>query len=113
MTYAISARSRTGNIADVTFTGNHVLSVGDRIRIDNIGGTNPQVFNGDWVITAIPAANRVQFQTPASATITSESVGGNVTVTNQIRFAPPTFTRFFDNREFCLLYTSPSPRDRG
>jgi hypothetical protein len=99
LTYAISARSRAGNIADVTFTGNHVLSIGDTIRIDNIGGTNPQVFNGDWVITAIPAANRVQFQTPASATITNESVGGNVTVTNQIRFSPPTFQRFFDNRE--------------
>jgi len=99
LTYAISARSRTTDIADVTFTGNHVLQVGDKIRIDNIGGTNPQVFNGDWTITGVPAANRVQFQTPTSSTITNENVGGNVTVTNQLRFSPPTFTRFFDNRE--------------
>jgi hypothetical protein len=98
-TFSISARSRVGNVADVTFTGNHAFQVGDKIRIDNIGGVNPQVFNGDWTITGIPALNRVQFQTPTSSDITNQSVGGNVAATNQIRFAPPTFTRFFDERE--------------
>jgi hypothetical protein len=97
--YSISARSRTSNVADITFTGNHDLQVGERIRIDNIGGVNPELFNGEWTISAVPAANRVQFVTPASGTVTNASVSGNVNAVNQVRYTIPTYTRALANRE--------------
>jgi hypothetical protein len=97
--YTVSARSRTSNVADVTFTGNHDLQVGEQIRIDNIGGVNPELFNGEWTISAVPAANRVQFVTPASGTVANASVSGNVNAVNQIRYSIPTYTRALASRE--------------
>ena len=97
--YTVSARSRAANVADITFTGNHDLLVGERIRIDNIGGVNPELFNGEWTISAVPAANRVQFVTPASGTVANASVSGNVNAVNQVRFTIPTYTRALASRE--------------
>lgn len=81
--FTITARSRAVNVADVTFSATHNLQVGNTITIQNItgSGATPAIFNGTHVITAIPAANRVQFFTGDSGTIANEAVSGVARVT--------------------------------
>jgi hypothetical protein len=79
-TFTVTARSRSVNVADVTFNTTHNLQVGNTITISNISGASPEVFNGTHVITAIPAANRVQFFTQDSGTIAGASVSGTIQV---------------------------------
>ncbi|WJZ48558.1 ALK tyrosine kinase receptor [Actinomycetia phage DSL-LC01] len=97
--YSINNRNRTANVADVTFTANHDLIVGDRIRIENMTGADAAVFNGDFTITNVPAANRIQYQTSTSGTITATGVSGTATAMQQIRYSIPTHTRAIARRE--------------
>lgn len=98
-TFTVQSRSKTGSVADITFTAAHDLLVGEAIRITNIGGTVPEEFNGDWVITGVPASNRITFTSSVNATRTTETVGGTATAVNQIRYTIPTFTRNVSNRQ--------------
>lgn len=98
--YSITARSRSGNVVDMTFTGNHDLVAGDRIRIENISGTVPATFNGDFTITGVPAANRITYNTTTSGTIANETgLSGTATAMQQIRYSIPTHTRTISRRE--------------
>ena len=96
--FTVSARSRAANVVSITTTANHTFVIGDTIRIDNIGGANPEIFVGEWVITSVPAANQFTFTTPTSGTVTSASVSGNIVGVNQIRYTIPTYTRTITNR---------------
>ena len=97
--FTITARSRSANVADVTVSAAHGFEVGERIRINNIGGSVPQTFNGEWVISSIPSSTRVTFTTPTSGTISNEVVGGTMAGVNQLRYTIPTYTRVVSNRE--------------
>ena len=97
--FTINGRSRAGNIADISLTAAHGLVAGDTIRINNIGGANPQVFNGEWVIASTPTTSRVTFVTPTSGTITNVDPGGTMLACNQIRYTLPTLTTPIARRE--------------
>ena len=97
--YSLSARSRAGNLCDVTFTGNHDLLAGDLVRIENVSGTSPAIFTGDFTISTVPAANRITFVSATSGTIANESVSGTATAINQIRYSINTHTRNISSRE--------------
>lgn len=96
--FTVSNRARAANVVSITTTANHTFVIGDTIRIDNIGGANPEVFTGEFVITSVPAANQFTFNTATSGTVTLASVSGNITGVNQIRYTIPTFTRTITNR---------------
>lgn len=98
-TFTINARSRTANVADVQVTAAHGLVAGDTIRINGIAGANPEVFNGEHVVTSTPTTTRVTFVTPESGTIVNASVGGTLTAVNQIRYGLSTFTTPISRRE--------------
>lgn len=97
--FTIQSRSKTNAVADITFTATHDLVVGDAIRITNIGGTVPEEFNGDWIITGVPTSSRITFTSSVNATRTSETVSGTATAVNQIRYSIPAFTRSVTNRQ--------------
>lgn len=97
--FTITSRSRSANVADITVNTTHGFEVGEKIRINNIGGVNPEIFNGEWTIASIPATNRVTFITPTSGTVSSASVGGTMTGVNQLRYGIPTYTRAISARE--------------
>ena len=97
--YTIQSRFKTGAVADITFTAAHDLLVGETIRITNIGGTFPEEFNGDYVITGVPTSTRITFNSAVNTTRSVETVGGTATAVNQIRYTIPTFTRNITNRQ--------------
>ena len=97
--FSITARSRSANVVDITVNTTHGFEVGDFIRINNISGSDPQLFNGEWAIASIPATNRFTFITPTSGTVASASVSGTVTGVNQLRYGIPTYTRNLAARE--------------
>jgi hypothetical protein len=97
--FSVSARSRSGNVADLTLNTTHLFEVGDKIRIANITGVNPEVFDGTHTITGVPATNRIQFQTATSGTITNASVTGSALGSHQMRLTIPTYTRTVARRE--------------
>jgi hypothetical protein len=109
-TYSINNRNRTANVADVTFTANHDLIVGDVVRIENMTGVDASVFTGDFTITNVPAANRIQFTTATSGTISALGVSGTATAVQQIRYSIPTHFRSLSRRELVshniALYTT-------
>lgn len=97
--YSINSRNRSGNTADLQFTGNHDLIVGDRIRIENMTGANAAVFVGDFTITNVPAANRIRYATATTGTIAALGISGTATAMQQIRYSKPTLTRAIARRE--------------
>ena len=97
-TFTISNRARAANVVTITTSANHTFLIGDAVRIDNIGGVNPELFTGEFVITSVPAANQFTFTTTTSGTVVSAAVGGNVVGVNQIRYTIPSFTRPIVNR---------------
>jgi hypothetical protein len=97
--FTITARSRSANVADITVNTTHGFEVGEKIRINNIGGPNPEVFNGEWTIASVPATNRVTFITPTSGAIANATVGGTMAGVYQLRYGIPTYQRFLSSRE--------------
>ena len=97
--FTITARSRNANIADITVNTTHGFEVGEKIRINNIGGASPEIFNGEHTIASIPATNRVTFITSTSGAVVNASVGGTMAGINQIRYGIPTYTRGISARE--------------
>ena len=78
--FSVTNRSRTVNVCDVTLNTTHNLQIGNSITIENISGTDSDVFNGTHVITNIPASNRIQFFTQTSGTVNAASVSGTLKV---------------------------------
>ena len=108
--FSITARSRTANVADITVSTAHGLVAGDTIRINNISGTDPQIFNGEWVVSGVPTTTRLTFVTPTSGTVANASVSGTLRAVNQIRYSISTFTTPIARREqishTLLLFTT-------
>jgi hypothetical protein len=96
--FSVSAVNRSGNVADVTFNTTHSLDVGEIIRIANCS-QQPQIFNGTWTITEVPATNRVRFTTPTSGTVTNVGASGSIIAPRQIRMSIPTYQRAISERE--------------
>ena len=96
--FSVSAVSRVGNVADVTFNTTHSLEVGEVIRIANCS-QQPAIFNGTWTISEVPATNRVRFVTPATGNITNVGATGTIVAPRQIRLSIPTYTRAIASRE--------------
>ena len=97
-TFSVSAVSRIGNVADVTFNTTHSLEVGEVIRIANCS-QQPQIFNGTFTITGVPATNRAQFTTTTTGNITNVGASGSIVAPRQIRLGIPTYQRALSNRE--------------
>ena len=97
--FSITARSRTANLVDITVNTAHGLVAGDTIRINNISGTSPQLFNGEWVVSSVPTTTRLTFVTPTSGTVTNESVSGTLRAINQLRYGISTYTTAIARRE--------------
>jgi hypothetical protein len=97
--FSISSRFKNGTVADITTSVNHGLITGDRVRVYNIGGANPELFIGEFTITGVPALNRFTYTTVDSTTIVNAGVGGTVLAPNQIRYGIPTYTRGIARRE--------------
>lgn len=96
--FSVSAVSRAGTVADVTFNTTHSLEVGEVIRISNCS-VSPEIFNGTWTITGVPATNRVTFTTPTTGTVINVGASGTIAVPNQIRLSIPTYQRIVSERE--------------
>jgi hypothetical protein len=96
--FTVSSRVRAGNVVTIVTTANHDLLVGEKVRINNIGGASPEVFNGEYVITATPAANSFTYTTATTGTVALASVGGTITAVNQFRYTSSTHVRNVTNR---------------
>ena len=64
----------------VTTASNHGLSVGAAI---NLSGATPSGYNGNWMVTAVPAANQLQFQMTTNP--------GAASVNGSLKIAPPVY----------------------
>jgi hypothetical protein len=89
--FSITSRFKTGNIADIQLNTTHGLEPGDTIRINNISGANPELFNGEHVVTSIPSTSRVTFVTQNTTSVASAGVSGTLRAVNQIRYGLPTY----------------------
>lgn len=96
-TFTVLSRSRAANVVTITTTANHDLLVGEKVRINNIGGINPEIFNGEYTITAV-TANTFTYTTATTGTITVATVGGTITAVNQIRYTNTTNTKDISSR---------------
>ena len=97
--YSINNRNRSGNVVTVNFTGNHDLVVNDRIRIQDLSGASADELMGDYVITAVPAANQIRYVTSSSGTIAAAGVSGTAYAAFQIRYSIPDHNRTIARRE--------------
>jgi hypothetical protein len=96
--FTVSSRVRAGNVVTIVTTANHDLIVGELVRISNIGGVNPEIFNGEFVITGTPAANSFTYTTATTGTVTLASVGGSIVAVNQLRYTNTTHVRSVTER---------------
>ena len=70
ITVSINNKARTTNVATLTTTAAHGLSVGMKITITGVDAT----FNGDYRITGVPTTTTFTYTTATSGTITSTPV---------------------------------------
>ena len=89
----ITWRRRTGNTVRMYLDTNHNMRVGEWLRISNCTGNQPEEFNGEWQITAVPSAREVEWTSPNTGTIAQQNIDGTVWASRQIRaFDEPQFT---------------------
>jgi uncharacterized protein YdeI (BOF family) len=75
LTYSVTNKALTSNVATLTTSINHNLVVGQTIKVSGVNAT----FNGSYVITAV-TANTVSYAKTA-ANVTSSSATGTVALT--------------------------------
>ena len=81
----ITWRRRDGDVVEMYLDATHQFEVGEYVRISNITGNNPEVFNGEWQITGVPDNRRIQWRTPTTGAIAQQNVDGTVIASRQIR----------------------------
>jgi hypothetical protein len=84
LTRNISQTSLTSNVAEITTSVNHQFSVGDTVTI---AGASNAVYNGTYVITAVPLANRFRYSRTNANLALANSVGTAAKVTTPGRGA--------------------------
>jgi hypothetical protein len=96
----ITWRRRTGNVVRMYLDTNHGMEVGEWLRISNCTGSQPEEFNGEWQITAVPSAREVEWISPNTGTIAQQNIDGTVWASRQIRaFDEPQYTFAVAGRE--------------
>lgn len=70
-TFSISNKILTSNVATLTTSANHNLSVGQTVLVTNVDDT----FNGTYVVTATPAANTFSYVCIATNVLTTAVTG--------------------------------------
>lgn len=70
-----ATRARSNNVATITFSEPHGLSVGDGITITNMGGTG---YNGQWVVLEVVNPTTIKFINPGSNESTTTDTNGIV-----------------------------------
>lgn len=88
----ITWRRRDSNLVTMYLDAAHQFEIGEWVRISNITGDNPEVFNGEWQIVGIPDNRQIQWRTPETGAIAQQNVDGTVWASRQIRaFDEPVF----------------------
>ena len=96
----IEWRRRAGDVVRLRMDATHQFEVGEYVRISNITGNNPEVFNGEWQITGVPNNREIEWRTPTSGAIAQQNVDGTVWASRQIRaFDEPIFDFAIAGRE--------------
>jgi len=96
----IEWRRRAGNVVWMRLDAVHQFEIGEYVRISNITGANPEIFNGEWQITGVPNNREIQWVTPTSGAISQLNVDGTVWASRQIRaFDEPFFDFAIAGRE--------------
>jgi len=73
-TKTVTSRNRTSNVSTLTLSTNHDYIVGQQIVVTGVSAS----FNGTFIVTAIPAANKVSYAQTAT-TINETSSTGTIT----------------------------------
>ena len=73
-TKTVTSRNRTSNVSTLTLSTNHDYIVGQQIVITGVSAS----FNGTFIVTAIPAANKVSYAQTAT-TINETASTGTIT----------------------------------
>ena len=73
--YATTFRERTGNVATLTTSAAHGLSVGDVVEIEGVTGAE---YNGVFVVTVIDSATEFSYPSSAADQTSTADTGGTV-----------------------------------